>query len=148
MSYPPQQPPITPGYPPQPRKRRGWTIALCVLIGIAAFALGAAAKVVYRTYGPGAAPDSGVQACKQLRDTPINQKGKQPLTEKRYRDLRDKFQGSHDAAIRDNGTKLVDLAWQIGQDESKALVYMGPLMTAVTGLQTACANQGVTLPAN
>jgi hypothetical protein len=159
MSYPPQQPPVMPGYTPPPQgdwtptpKRSGIRPIAWAALAVAAVVLGTAGWFAYRTFAPagspGAAPDSGIEACKAMRDTPVAENGKQkPLTEQRYREIRTMFEDSRDPDIRSNGTKLIDIAWQISQDESQAFAYLSPMMSALTGLQTACANHGIILPA-
>lgn len=152
-------------YPQQPAMRpvsRWKIIVICIAVGLAAMMLGALAKIAYNritsTTRPAVAPaaldspspaaaDTGVTACESLRDTPVAQ-NKEPLTEQRYRELRTQFQDSQDTSIRDNGTKMIDIVWKIGPDQSKASAYMGPLMEAVTGLQAACASHGIVLPSN
>ena len=85
---------------------------------------------------------------------PQNQK---PMTEAEYRELRGVFEDSRYNDIRDHGTKLMDVVWQMSQAIDQqggadaedgaslgaALAYMQPLMTHMTGLQSACADQGV-----
>jgi hypothetical protein len=60
------------------------------------------------------------------------------------------FADSGDKAIRSNGTKLIDTAWQAGQisDENafSVLALVGPMTESYTGLTGACAAHGVTLP--
>lgn len=141
MTYPPQQPP--PVMPGQPAKRRAVRILAWVVAGIAAFSLGAVAKIAWRTFRP----DSGVQACEQLRDNPVANSGKQ-FTEQRYRELRQKFAGSRDENLRIQGTKMVDLAWQIAPNPNNAAAYMGPLIQAASGVQSACADHGIVLPSS
>lgn len=62
--------------------------------------------------------------------------------------MRQEFANSRDTEIRDNGTKMIDIAWQISNNKEAAISYMNPLMMAASGLQTACANHGVFLPTN
>ncbi|AEB42647.1 hypothetical protein VAB18032_07635 [Micromonospora maris AB-18-032] len=101
--------------------------------------------------------DSGVAACKAMSE------GRQPdgsedagedakLTEAQYREARKVFEDSRHEKIREHGTALMDIVWQVDQmndDEALgALAFMGPLGTHMTGLQTACADQGVILNLN
>jgi len=89
-------------------------------------------------------PDSGIQACEQLRDNPDATAGKN-FTQQRYNELRQRFAGSRDAAIREHGVKMVDLAWKIGTGGG-APESMTLLMGAATELRVACAAHGVVLP--
>ncbi|MEU4472809.1 hypothetical protein [Micromonospora sp. NPDC023888] len=98
--------------------------------------------------------DSGVAACKAMaegRDPDGTSKGtgEDELTEAEYRKTRKLFEDSRHEDIREHGTALVDLAWQISQlpdgQEMGAIAFLGPVETATTGLQTACADQGVIL---
>jgi len=151
------QPPIIPGrqpaWPPPPApttpRQRTHPLAWAAAIIIGG-SVGAAGFFAYRAFAPAGFPgkpaDSGIEACEAMRDGPIG--NQTPLTEDRYRKTRALFAGSRDPDIRENGTKLIDIAWQAGQDESKALAYMGPLMDAASGLQTACADHGIILPNN
>ncbi|WP_203935000.1 hypothetical protein [Virgisporangium ochraceum] len=94
--------------------------------------------------------DPGVAACKAIRDGQVGPQdgteGKE-ITETEYRAIRKQFADSRHDDIRDHGTKLVDVIWQIQQlpegEEMGALAFLGPMATHVTGLQSACADQGV-----
>lgn len=102
--------------------------------------------------------DSGIKACEALRDGKSTFKGdpqkQTPMTEAQYRALRKVFEDSRYDDIRDHGTKLMDVVWQVSQltkDDSSSmslLAYLGPLTTQATGLQSACADQGIIVDLN
>lgn len=152
MTYPPQPPEpqyglhefLPPG--PAPKKRRTWPL---IALPVALLVAGAA---TYIAYDRGIIlKDSGVKACEALRDGNKTFNGAaqndKPLTEAQYRELRGVFADSRHDDIRDHGTKLMDVVWQVSQlgDEPgmEALAYIGPLTTHMTGLQSACADQGI-----
>lgn len=101
--------------------------------------------------------DSGIKACEALRDggTKFNgtAQNKDPMTEAQYKQLRQVFADSRYDDIRNHGTKLLDIVWQVSQltDGTDAdsgsgfavLAYVGPLTTEMSGLQSACADQGI-----
>lgn len=124
-----------------------------LIIGVAALtvvAVGAAAWVAPVVYE---ATDSGIRACKAMRDGknfsggPQSTTGLDGLPEQRYRELRDIFANSRYDNIREHGTKLIDLAWQLSKSDKDAglemLAYVGPVMEHSTGLQSACADHGI-----
>jgi hypothetical protein len=101
--------------------------------------------------------DSGVTACEAMRDGDRTLSGAAretaPITEAEYRELRAVFEDSRHADLRDHGTRLVDLIWQMsqlptGEGGPEMLAYLGPLTTHLTGLQSACADQGVIVNLN
>jgi hypothetical protein len=135
---------------PAPPERPDRTVRyLLVLIAVLALVAGGVAIWV----GPDLyrASDSGVQACKAMRDGGKTFAGKAQdqtkMTQADYREMRGVFESSRYDDIRDHGTKLMDLAWQLSQLGEQpgmgALMYVQPLMTHTTGLQSACADQGV-----
>jgi hypothetical protein len=129
--------PAPPPPPPPPRGRR-WPY---LLLGAGLAVLAGAAWTAYDRNL--IAKDSGIKACEALRDKPGGYD--RPMTETEYRALRKTFEDSRYGDIRDHGTKLVDVAWQasrLGGDQG-ALVYVGPLTEHATGLQSACADQGI-----
>ncbi|MGC4808484.1 hypothetical protein [Micromonospora sp. DT233] len=155
---PPQQPWAAPGgqpypaqpggstVPPQPN-RKAIIISAAAIVGV--LAVGTLGFVVWDGY---LRKDSGVAACEAMRD------GKSPdgrdkspenklVTEAQYRQLRKVFEDSRHDKIREHGTGLVDIGWQIEQlpegQSSAALAFIGPMGTHLAGLQTACADQGV-----
>ncbi|WP_433126314.1 hypothetical protein ACQPWW_26680 [Micromonospora sp. CA-240977] len=101
--------------------------------------------------------DSGIAACKALAegkdpDGTTKGSGDIKLTEAEYRETRKVFEDSRYEDIRKHGTALVDIAWQISQlpegQEMGAIALLVPVETATTGLQAACADQGVTVKLN
>lgn len=166
MSYDPRdphqpyQPPVVAGGPgygqssiypppsPAPERRATWPYAL---LAVAIVVLGVG---VWSLYDRGIIfKDSGVQACEALRDGNKlftgAQQTEEKLTEAQYRELRAVFEDSRHDDIRDHGTKLMDVVWQVsqisqgGEPGMEVLAYLGPLTTHMTGLQSACADQGV-----
>ncbi|GAA0571029.1 hypothetical protein GCM10010172_64340 [Paractinoplanes ferrugineus] len=94
--------------------------------------------------------DSGIKACTAMRDGTSALQGGQPnarrMTEQQYRELRAVFEDSRYDDIRRHGTRLTDLVWQMSQGpeaDGTALGYLQPLTEHLTGLQSACADQGV-----
>jgi hypothetical protein len=92
--------------------------------------------------------DSGIAGCKSLADrsTAANQR---KLTGAEYHELRDLFAGSDYQGIREHGTELLDLVWQVSQlpdgEEFGALPLLPTLSAHALGLQQACADQGVVI---
>jgi hypothetical protein len=93
--------------------------------------------------------DSGVAACKSLAAQEKNGSGgaaDDKLTRDEYVRMRQVFADSRYADLREHGTKLMDVLWQVtklGADNEAALVYLQPLTEHVSGLQSACADHGV-----
>jgi hypothetical protein len=155
----PQQPWAGPGeqpHPPQPGgmtvlppqpNRKAIIIAAATIVGV--LAVGTLGFVVWDGY---LRKDSGVAACEAMRDgkSPdggANSGEDEKLTEARYREAREVFEDSRHDKIREHGTALMDIVWQIDQlpksQSSAALAFIGPMSTHLAGLQTACADQGV-----
>ncbi|MFF3869095.1 hypothetical protein [Micromonospora sp. NPDC001898] len=150
--YPPAQQPAAFPTPPVKPSYRPLIVVAAATVGV--LAIGTIGYVVWDGY---IKEDSGVAACKAMRD------GKSPdgsadvgddekLTEAQYREAREVFEDSRHEKIREHGTALMDVAWQVNQlpkgQEMGALAYMGPLTTHMSGLQTACADQGVIVDLN
>ncbi|MEV4847454.1 hypothetical protein AB0K20_30095 [Micromonospora matsumotoense] len=111
----------------------------------------------YAVYDQFIREDSGVAACKAMAagkkmdgspkttggDSAVDKK----MTEAEYRKARAIFEESRYEKLREHGTAIVDVAWQmqgLGDDSGMAgLAFMGPLGTHLSGLQSACADQGV-----
>jgi hypothetical protein len=154
MSAPPPYTPVPPQYGPPPGQFTPKRAAKWPYLVLAAAVLFLASGV-WTLYDQGLIlKDSGVKACEALagKDKAILgvQNGKKaPLTEQRYKLMRGVFADSRYDDIRNHGTKLMDLVWQIeqlGDDPGMgAVAYMGPMMDHLTGLQSACADQGVTV---
>lgn len=96
--------------------------------------------------------DSGYAACRAIASggKPIESTGSQPMTQDQYRQARSVFADSRYEAVRINGVKLIDLAYQISLipegEEMGALAYIGGLTDAYAGLSGGCADLGFTLP--
>jgi hypothetical protein len=71
------------------------------------------------------------------------------ITEVQYRRTRKQFEDSRKPRIGEHGTALVDLAWQMQEipqgQELGALAFIGPIGEHISGLQTACADEGIIL---
>lgn len=100
--------------------------------------------------------DTGVAACQVIADGKSTQ-GKlatrgSKMTEIEYRQARSVFEDSRYPKIRDNGTSLLDYAWQLqvmtasGGDPVAAVPLVQPLAQAYTGLAGGCADHGYTIP--
>lgn len=135
----------------EPPKRRAvwpWAVAL-----LAVLMLTGGGYFAWQQFGP----DPGIQACEAMaeqRNPATGEKGKvsnTEWTEEQYLQMREVFTGSRHTDIREAGTKMVDLLWQIVQrvDEDDdaalgvALVYGGQVTSAMTDMAGACANHGI-----
>ncbi|MFI0796049.1 hypothetical protein ACH4OY_25710 [Micromonospora rubida] len=150
--YPPQPA----GFPAPPAKpsRKPIIVAAAAIVGV--LALGTIGYVVWDGY---IKEDSGVAVCKAIRDgkqmdgsAKDSDNGDDKLTEKEYRAARALFEDSRHDDIREHGTALIDIVWQMSKlpkgQEMSALAFIGPMGTHVSGLQTACADQGVIVDLN
>ncbi|MGW3895297.1 hypothetical protein ACWD6L_08855 [Micromonospora profundi] len=131
-----------------PRKSgRKPLIAAAVLVAVLVFAVGG-----YAVYDRFIKEDSGIAACKamsedkQIDGSPKDSDaGDDDLSEAEYREARKIFEDSRHDKIREHGTALMDLLWRVQQmpeDDGGALAFIGPMGTHVSGLQTACADEG------
>ncbi|NJC10729.1 hypothetical protein F4558_000555 [Micromonospora profundi] len=106
----------------------------------------------YAVYDRFIKEDSGIAACKAMsEDKQIDgspkgsDAGDDDLSEAEYREARKIFEDSRHDKIREHGTALMDLLWRVQQmpeDDGGALAFIGPMGTHVSGLQTACADEG------
>lgn len=154
-------PPIVPGQqptwtdpPPKKPPLRVHPLAYLAVIIVGA-AVGAGAFFGYRDFAPagwpGIAIDSGVAACEDLRNGKAESNGSKTFTEQQYREIRDKFAGSDDVDLREQGTRLMDLVWQVSQlddVQTQAWPYLPQLMERTAGVRSACADHGIILPSN
>ncbi|MEU4566932.1 hypothetical protein [Micromonospora sp. NPDC023956] len=100
--------------------------------------------------------DSGITACKAMAGEGDGAKalddGDDELSEAEYQKLRKQFADSDHEKIREHGTGLVDIVWEVSRmkegEEAGALAYLGPMSTHMTGLKTACANEGIQIDLN
>lgn len=96
--------------------------------------------------------DTGVAACEAMAsgEGPIGA-GSHQWTKDEYQQAHQIFADSRYPAIRDNGIKLIDVAWQIqalGDDPGiGVLVYVQSFSEAYAGLTGGCAEVGYALPA-
>lgn len=147
----PNSNPLPPATPPARKTSRKPLIAGAATLAVALLLFGA-----YAVWDRFVREDPGVAACKAIRDNDNSITGKQEgdqagdkpkMTEQEYRQARDLFADSRNPKIREHGTALMDLAWQIDQlpkeEEFGALAFLGPLTTHAAGLQTACADEGI-----
>ena len=129
---------------PEPGKKRNkipW-IAGGAAVGILLLASGGV--LAYN----GFKEDPGIAACQAIRDQQGSSSSTDSdMTEAEYRETRDLFADSEHEDIREHGTKLVDVLWQVQQlpegDEMGGIAFIGQLTEHATGLQSACADQGV-----
>jgi hypothetical protein len=157
----PDRPPYMPGppgtqygippeqQPPAPRCPALWAWGVLALVVVLFAGVG------YWVFDTRIRTDSGVAACRALRDEQkINgvAPGAKTFTEANYRAARKVFQDSRYEDIRAAGTKLMDVVWQVyqlGPDAGMgALAYLGQITSAITDIQGACANHGVILKLN
>ena len=94
--------------------------------------------------------DPGIAACESIRDgRPVNGDvdNDQEVSEAEYRAARAQFEQSDHERIREHGTQLMDVVWNLSRipdsQTASAIGYVGPLTTHAQGLQSACADQGV-----
>ena len=137
--------------PPLPAPRQAkWPYA--VLAAAVLFLAGG----VWTAYDRGVIfKDSGIEACEGFRDgkktegAPVDAKAGERMTEAQYLELREFFQDSRHDDLRQAGTKLVDVMWQVmqlGTDPGiEALPLVGQMATAATNMQGACANHGIVI---
>jgi hypothetical protein len=160
MTQPPYVPGTTPPSgdwkpPTQERNGRPLPVLLIALVVTAAAvtALGAIAR--HKNLLPASVPligkDSGVAACEAIVNEGelIETSGKDRMTPAEYREARAIFADSRYPAIRENGVKIIDIAWQLGnsgEDGAGLLMYATSLSDAYVGLTGGCAEVGYTLP--
>jgi hypothetical protein len=90
-----------------------------------------------------------VAACEAIAkgQPPVHTSG--IMTEADYRKAREVFADSRYPSIRDNGVRLMDLAWQaqgMGKNNLGVLALMGGISDAYSGLAGGCAAEGYTIP--
>jgi hypothetical protein len=99
--------------------------------------------------------DSGISACKRMAENVGKDDGDDtPWTEADYFAARAPFESSKHADIKVAGTNIVDAVYELekaadpnNDDLGSAMVALNTVQTRWAGLQTACANHGVTVPA-
>ena len=138
---------ITAAEPPKQPNRKAVIVA--ALAAVAVLVIGAAG---YAVWDGAIREDPGVAACKAMRDGKkmdgsAKNSGDDKLTEAEYRDARAIFEDSRHEKLREHGTALVDLAWQMqgleDGNEMAGLAFVGPMGTHLSGLQSACADHDV-----
>ncbi|MFG1608450.1 hypothetical protein [Actinoplanes sp. NPDC049265] len=131
-----------PAPPPSHASRWPWVVLIAAVVFTAS-------GIWYAYQHDMIVPDSGIRACEALAagdKSVAAQDRDNNLTMSEYKHLRQVFARSRHRDIRDHGTKLIDVAWQMSRspdDDLSALAYLGPLVTHLTGLQSACADQGI-----
>ncbi|WP_173158345.1 hypothetical protein [Phytohabitans suffuscus] len=167
MQQPYEPAPISPGpqqayerahFAPPPAPRKNSNIGLTIGVAVAVVAVAFGALLMIRATGvvpagvPLAGKDTGVAACEAIAED-NKLAGNNPdetLTAEEYRRVRKMFADSRHAAIRDNGVKIVDIAWQMrdmkDEDALAALPLVGSMMEAYAGLAGGCAEHGITIP--
>jgi hypothetical protein len=156
VSYPTRPP--TPN-PPHRRGLNRWQAATLVTV-VGVLVLGA---IGYFVVWPQVRPDAGVALCRGLAEqgkgedlsAGVDSDGDNTFSEAEYTKLRGQIRSSRDEELREHGTALIDLMWQAqaideNADEAEqfgaALLLVGNLSRAYTGLTGACAEHGITLP--
>lgn len=137
--------PAVPPWPIEPTRKNSQRALWLVLIILTLLVLEAAGYLVQRNSG-----DTGVAACKAMA-TGQGPGGKDAdnWSAADYAQARQIFADSSYPAIRDNGTLLVDLTWQmkgLGEGDFGLLAFVGPFTNAYAGLSGGCAEVGYTLP--
>jgi len=136
--------------------RRNWTILLVLSVILLAMATVVGLAVQRLNLLPASVPligkDSGIAACESIaKGEKMGGRTGEAMTPDQYREIRGVFADSSYRAIRDNGVRMVDLAWQVQGLESTdlvaALTYVAPITEAYTGLAGGCAAVGITIPA-
>ncbi|WP_326556415.1 hypothetical protein [Micromonospora sp. NBC_01796] len=98
----------------------------------------------------GVREDSGVAGCRSLADRTSGQN--RELAEDEHRELREQFADSDIRAIREHGTEMMDVLWEVSKlppgEEMGALRYLPQLSVHAEGLRRACAEQGVVISPN
>ncbi|MEK8107642.1 hypothetical protein NKG94_25990 [Micromonospora sp. M12] len=97
--------------------RKPLLIAVAAFVGVLALAAGGLA-----VYDGFIKEDSGVAACRamsegRLLDGSAKDSGDDELTEAEYREARKIFEDSRKPEIREHGTALVDILWQLQDAE-------------------------------
>lgn len=139
------------------RKKAKWpwvVVAVGSIFGVLmvlGYQLRASNVVDYRVPVIGA--DSGYAMCVAIANQDnktVSSNGDNEISEDEYQRTRKLFSESRYEAIRVNGTKFVDLVWQISglskESALAALPMVGQLTDSYAGLSGGCAEQGVTLP--
>ena len=144
---------------PEGSERSVWIVPVIAAIIIAATLAALGFGVQRMNWLPAAVPligkDSGVAACELIAGGGAlgdRQDISAEMTEEQYRQARKPFADSRYPAIRDNGTRIIDLAWQVqqagdGGELAGALMFMTALGDAYAGLAGGCAEHGYTIPA-
>ncbi|MEU6202427.1 hypothetical protein ABZ814_02390 [Micromonospora musae] len=162
--HPPQQyqppaggylpPPVDQPPPAAPAGRSRKLLITGIVSLVAVLAVVTAGVAVYDTF---IREDFGVAVCKAMRDGKDilgneERGGDDEMTEAEYREARELFEDSRHEDIREHGTALMDIAWQVSnlpEDQGMgALAFLGAMGTHISGLQTACADQGVIVNLN
>jgi Spy/CpxP family protein refolding chaperone len=159
---------LSPGEPPWEPKKPSRMTPVLIVLGLMLMLASVLGIVAQRTnalpqWVPLIGKDTGVAACAAIANQGnlrgvASEAGAGPgvaMTESEYRQIRDIFADSRYPAIRDNGTKMADYAWQlqaIGADKNAeaamaALPLIQPMTQAYTGLAGGCADHGHTIPA-
>lgn len=140
---------------PQPGER-GWStigtwLGVTLLAGLVLFLAGL--FVQRQNWLPASVPligkDTGVAACEAIHNGQAPVKAKGIMSEADYRKARAVFADSRYPDIRNNGTRLMDLAWQaqgMGSNNLGVLAVIGAIGDAYSGLAGGCASVGYTIP--
>jgi hypothetical protein len=158
IRHPEERPFISPGPPP---RAEGWITTarshrssqrpsgLVIWIGVAVVVTLAA--ILGLVIWMWSSEDSGVAACRAISEgkradgQPQNPEGTK-ITVEEYQGVRELFARSAYPEIRDPGTKLVDIVWQLQGNPDAALLYGQELASASASLAGGCAAHGYVLP--
>jgi hypothetical protein len=90
--------------------------------------------------------DSGVAVCEEIRDGALSAQLSLngDLTDAQYQEIRTQFEDSRNAGIREHGRTLIETVRGAQHTDPSGLpALMSTLMEHATGLQSACASEGV-----
>jgi hypothetical protein len=135
---------------PQDEQSPGRVNRSIFFAGLCAAALVLLAGLGWVIYDGFLRKDPGIAACESIRDGQVITAGTdndRTLSEEEYQAARVQFERSDRARIREHGTQLMDVVWNLSKvppgQEMNALGYVGPLTNHAQGLQSACADEGI-----
>lgn len=145
--------PEPPPWASQAGSRSPWPLRITLAAMVAVVAILAGLLVQRMNWLPVGVPligkDTGVAACEAIHNGQAPVKAKGIMSEADYRKARAVFADSRYPDIRNNGTRLMDLAWQaqgMGTNNLGVLAVIGAIGDAYSGLAGGCASVGYTIP--